>query len=93
MKFAEAIGALLFKGNRWANTSLIQPDPLCKSFFIFSGVFTVTRSGVYHFSCGMQVGVEGKGHFAIVVKKNTLGTEVSHIKVNGISDCHKGHFH
>ncbi len=28
MKFAEAIGALLFNGNGWANTSLIQSDPL-----------------------------------------------------------------
>ncbi len=28
MKFAEAIGALLFNGNGWANTSLIQSNPL-----------------------------------------------------------------
>ncbi len=27
MKFAEAIGAMLFNGNKWANTSLIQWDP------------------------------------------------------------------
>ena len=28
MKFAEAIGAPLSNGNEWANTSLIQSDPL-----------------------------------------------------------------
>ncbi len=28
IKFAEAIGAPLFNGNGWANTSLIQSEPL-----------------------------------------------------------------
>ena len=46
MKFAEAIGALLFNGNGWANTSLIQSDPCLRSLLqIISEISNGTHEG------------------------------------------------
>ncbi len=52
MKFAEAIGALLINGNGWANTSLIQSDPLLCLLHLLSMTVKQSTQSVTHVLIG-----------------------------------------